>query len=189
MFCTFVSVLSKIRAVPNTVGICSSLISWFLGMLLRYFVNDSEMIPSAPSINGITLFLHSKCAVFLLYSLYILHSKCAVFLLYSLYILHSKCAVFLLYSLYILPSSQLFTWSHFWLLKLQHLLSSIFQTVISSSLLRMVLLVCTCWFNNMAPLLLKLPATIVIPIHTSFRCLVYIIRCRICCLPDCYPKT
>jgi len=27
-------------------------------MLLRYFVNDSEMIPSAPSINGITLFRH-----------------------------------------------------------------------------------------------------------------------------------
>jgi len=37
----------------------------------------------------------------------------------------------------------------------------------------MVLLVCTCWFHNMAPLPSKLVATIVISIHTSCCCLVY----------------
>lgn len=70
-----ISTFQNMCAVPNMVGICSLMITQFLGMLLMYILNDSEMIPSAPSINGITLFLHSRHAVFLLYSLYILPSS------------------------------------------------------------------------------------------------------------------
>jgi hypothetical protein len=33
------------------------LMSCFPGMLLRYFLNDSEMVPVAPVISGITFFL------------------------------------------------------------------------------------------------------------------------------------
>ena len=33
---------------------CSSLTSWFPGMLLTYFLNDFEMVPVAPIITGIT---------------------------------------------------------------------------------------------------------------------------------------
>jgi hypothetical protein len=35
-------------------------------MLLTYFLNDSEIVPVAPIITGITVVLHSTCAVFLL---------------------------------------------------------------------------------------------------------------------------
>jgi hypothetical protein len=34
--------------------------------LFTYFLNDFEMVPVAPIITGITLFLHSTCIVFLL---------------------------------------------------------------------------------------------------------------------------
>jgi hypothetical protein len=34
---------------------CSSLTSWFPGMVLTYFLNDFETVPVAPIINGITL--------------------------------------------------------------------------------------------------------------------------------------
>jgi len=41
-------------AVPNMVVFCSSLTSWFTGMLLTYFLNEFEMVPDAPIITGIT---------------------------------------------------------------------------------------------------------------------------------------
>jgi len=34
-------------AVPNMAVFCSSLTSWFPGMLLTYFLNDFEMVPVA----------------------------------------------------------------------------------------------------------------------------------------------
>jgi hypothetical protein len=42
---------------------CSSLTSWFPGMLLTYFRNDFEMVPVAPIITGITLIFtfHMRC--------------------------------------------------------------------------------------------------------------------------------
>jgi hypothetical protein len=40
--------------------------------LLRYFLNDFEMVPITPIITGITFVLYSTCDVFLWYSLYIL---------------------------------------------------------------------------------------------------------------------
>jgi hypothetical protein len=42
-------------AVPNTAVFCSSLISCFPIMLLRYCLSDSEVVPVAPVITGITL--------------------------------------------------------------------------------------------------------------------------------------
>jgi hypothetical protein len=43
--------------VPNMAVFCSSLTSWFPGMLLTYFLNDFEMVPVAPIITGILLLL------------------------------------------------------------------------------------------------------------------------------------
>ena len=44
-------------AVPNITVFCSSLISCFPGTLLRYFLNDFEMVPVAPIITGLLLLL------------------------------------------------------------------------------------------------------------------------------------
>jgi len=41
-------------AVPNMAVFCSSLTSWFPGMLLTYFLDDLEIVPVAPIITGIT---------------------------------------------------------------------------------------------------------------------------------------
>jgi hypothetical protein len=61
-----VSTFRSMCALSNMAVFCSSLTSWFPGMLLMYFLNDFEMVPVAPIITGITLVLHSTCAVFLL---------------------------------------------------------------------------------------------------------------------------
>ena len=44
-------------------------------MLLRYFLNDFEMVPVAPIITGITLILYSTYAGFLLQSPYTGHTQ------------------------------------------------------------------------------------------------------------------
>ena len=50
-------------AVPNMAVFCSSLTSWFPGMLLTYFLNDFEIVPVAPIINGVTFVFtfHMRC--------------------------------------------------------------------------------------------------------------------------------
>ena len=40
-------------AVPNMAVFCSSLTSCFPSMLLKYFLNDFEIVPVAPIITGI----------------------------------------------------------------------------------------------------------------------------------------
>jgi len=50
----YVSIFRSMCAVPNMAVFCSSLTSWFPGMLLAYFLNDFEMVPVAPIITGIT---------------------------------------------------------------------------------------------------------------------------------------
>ena len=66
-------------AVPNMAVFCSSLTSWFPGMLLRYFLNDFEIVPVAPIITGIRFVFtfHMRCIsiVRYLYSMlyFILH--------------------------------------------------------------------------------------------------------------------
>ena len=44
-------------AVPNMAVFCSSLTSWFPGMLLTYFLNVFEIVPVAPIITGIIIII------------------------------------------------------------------------------------------------------------------------------------
>ena len=50
----YISTFRSMCAVPNMAVFCSSLTSCFPGMLLTYFLNDFEIVPVAPIINGIT---------------------------------------------------------------------------------------------------------------------------------------
>ena len=54
--------------VPNMPGFCSSLISRFPSTLLRYCRSDFKMVPSAPSLTGITFAFtfHMRCILLLL---------------------------------------------------------------------------------------------------------------------------
>ena len=67
----YVSTFWRICAMPNMVVFCSSLISCFPCMLLRYFLNDYEMVPVAAIITGIafvfTFHMHCICIVRSLY--------------------------------------------------------------------------------------------------------------------------
>ena len=58
----YVSTFRSMCAVPNMTVFCSSLTSWFPGMLLAYFLNDFEMVPLAPIFTGITLLLLFNCS-------------------------------------------------------------------------------------------------------------------------------
>ena len=53
------STFQSMCAVPNMTVFCSSLISCFTGMLLRYFQNDFEIVPVAPVITGFTFVFRS----------------------------------------------------------------------------------------------------------------------------------
>jgi hypothetical protein len=50
----YVSTLRNMCAVPNMAVFCSSVTSWFPGMLLTHFLNYFEMVPVAPVVTGIT---------------------------------------------------------------------------------------------------------------------------------------
>src|SRR5215510_8418681 len=50
----YISTFRSICAVPNMAVFCSYHTSWFLGMVLKYFLNDLEMVPVAPIITEIT---------------------------------------------------------------------------------------------------------------------------------------
>jgi hypothetical protein len=52
--CFCINAVQSMCAVPNIAVCCSSLISCFPGMLLKYFLKDFEMVPVAPIITGIT---------------------------------------------------------------------------------------------------------------------------------------
>jgi len=53
----YVSTFRSMCAVPNMAVSCSSLTSWFPGMLHTYFLNDFGMVTVALIITGITLLL------------------------------------------------------------------------------------------------------------------------------------
>ena len=61
--CIYISTFRSMCAVPNMAVFCSSLTSCFLDMLLAYFLNDSETVPVAPIITGITFVFtfHMRC--------------------------------------------------------------------------------------------------------------------------------
>ena len=50
----YTSAIPSMCAVPNMAVFCSSLISCFPGVLLKYFLNYFEMVPVAPIITGMT---------------------------------------------------------------------------------------------------------------------------------------
>ena len=62
----YISTFRSTCAVPSMAVFCISLTSCFPGMLLTYFLNDSEIVPVAPIIIGIIFVLHSTFSVFLL---------------------------------------------------------------------------------------------------------------------------
>ena len=59
----YISTFRSMCAVPSMAVFCSSLTSWFPGMLLTYFLNDFEIVPVAPIITGITFVFtfHMRC--------------------------------------------------------------------------------------------------------------------------------
>ena len=63
---TFFYFLKYVCSAQCGFFFCSSSIMCFHNMLLRYFMNDFEMVPVAPILLVSLLFLHSRCTVFLL---------------------------------------------------------------------------------------------------------------------------
>jgi len=59
----YISTFRSMCAVPNMDVFCSSLTSWFPGMLLTYFLNVFEIVPVIPIIIGITFVFtfHVRC--------------------------------------------------------------------------------------------------------------------------------
>ena len=60
----YISTFRSMCAVPNMAVFCSSLTSWFPGMLLTYFLSDFVIVPVAPTITGIITFVftfHMRC--------------------------------------------------------------------------------------------------------------------------------
>jgi len=57
----YISTLRSMCSVPNMAVCCSSLTLCFPSTLLRYFLNDFELVTIAPAI---TFVLHSTCIVF-----------------------------------------------------------------------------------------------------------------------------
>ena len=53
----YISTFRSMRAVSNMAVFCSSLTSYFPGLLLTYFLNDFEIVPVAPIITGLLLLL------------------------------------------------------------------------------------------------------------------------------------
>ena len=68
---SYISTFRSACAVPNMAVLCSSLISCFPVMLLRYFVNYFEIVPFAPIISSIMFVFtfHVRCT-YIVMSLY-----------------------------------------------------------------------------------------------------------------------
>jgi hypothetical protein len=56
----YISTFGSMCAVPNMAVVCSSLTSWIPGTLLRYFLNDFEVVPVASIITGITFVINNN---------------------------------------------------------------------------------------------------------------------------------
>ena len=78
----YISTFHSTCAVPNMAVFCSSLISCFPVMLLRYFVNDFEVLPIVLIITGITFVFtfHMRCISIVIIIIISLHiAGCIVF--------------------------------------------------------------------------------------------------------------
>jgi hypothetical protein len=60
----YISTFRSMCAVPNMAVFCSSLMSWFPGMVLTYFLNDFEMVPKI-LLNIIIIIIIISCFLFL----------------------------------------------------------------------------------------------------------------------------
>jgi hypothetical protein len=65
----YVSTFRSLCAVPNMAVFCSSLTSWFPGILLAYFLNDFEMVPVLLFLLLLSSSLSPLCRVFIHISL------------------------------------------------------------------------------------------------------------------------
>jgi len=119
----YISTFRSMCAVPNMAVFCSSLTSWFPGMLLTYFLNDFEIVPVVPIITDITFVFtfHMRC-IYIVRSLY--------FRIFS--------ATFLMTFL----SPEIATSINI------NVPFSLSRIIISGLLLGRVLSVCVCWFHN-----------------------------------------
>jgi hypothetical protein len=66
----YISTFRNTCLAPSMAIFCSSLTSCFPGVLLTYFLNDFEIVPVALLLLVSPLFLHSTCAVFLLFRIF-----------------------------------------------------------------------------------------------------------------------
>jgi hypothetical protein len=79
LLCFYVSTFRSMCAVPNTVVFCSSLTSWFPGMLFTYFVNDFERVPVAPIIIFYYYYLFIYYYYYYYYWLHPLRTRCCLY--------------------------------------------------------------------------------------------------------------
>jgi hypothetical protein len=63
----YISTFRSMCAVHNMAVFCSSLTSWFPGMVLTYFLNDFDMVPVAPITLVNKILSHERFIVFLTY--------------------------------------------------------------------------------------------------------------------------
>jgi len=120
----YISISRCLCAVPNMAAVCSSPIACFAAVLRRYCLSDSETVPVAPIITGITF-------TFTFHTHYTDTVRSLYFKIFSA----SLLITFL--SPQITPSIH------------THVPVSLPQTMLSGLLLGTVLSVCTCTCHNM----------------------------------------
>ena len=131
LFYFYISTFRSMCAVPNMAVFCSSLTSWFPGMLLTYFLNVFDIVPVAPFFIGTTF-------------VFTFHMRC-ISIVRSLYFkIFSASFLITFLSPEIATSINIFV------------PFSLSRIIMSGLLLGIVLSVCTCWFHNMVLLILLL---------------------------------
>ena len=80
----YISTFRSMCAVPNMAVFCSST-SWFPGMLLTYFINDFEIVPVAPIINGYHLCFYIPHGVYFCCKVFIFYNLLSLFYYYYYY--------------------------------------------------------------------------------------------------------
>ena len=123
----YISTVRSMCVVPNVAVFWSSLTSCFPGMLLTYFLNDSEIVSVAPIITGITF-------------VFTFHMRC-ISIVRSWYF-----RIFWTSFLNTFLSPEIATSINI------HFTFSLWRVIMSGLLLGIVLSVCIFWFHNMVTL-------------------------------------
>ena len=124
---SYISTFRSMCALSNMAVFWSSLTSCFPGMLLTYFLNDSEIVPVAPFVTGITF-------------VFTFHMRCISVVRYLYFRILSASFLITFLSPEIATSIYI------------HVPFSLTRIIISGLLFGIVLLVCICWFHNMVTL-------------------------------------